>query len=140
MPDNNGPSDEILRFLATNMKGMADGVAHGKLTGRGVSLPVPTFRPTKICIICLDLFAPRRSLQQEPSKAVCRDCQGKLAEGYTACVCDMPHKPHGWAFVNFKAHPQMAGKILKVGIAQFEKIQKRFDAAQAAKQNETPPT
>jgi hypothetical protein len=137
MPDgnNNGPSEEILRFLRTNLRGMADGVARGRLTGRGVSVPVPTFRPTKICIICLGLFAPRRSAVEQPVKAVCRDCQGKLAEGLTACICDEPHKPHGWAFVNFKSNPEVAGKIVKVSIVQFARLQQKFKS----ESHEAPP-
>jgi len=122
---DNGPSDEILSFLKANMKEMADGVARGKLHGKGVSIPAPQFQPTKICVVCLGLFAPRRTSQDQPAKGVCGECRAKLTEGYTACIWD--HKRgHAYAFVHFKANPEVMGKIVNVSAQQMERLQKKF--------------
>lgn len=130
MSQNNGPSDETLQALAANLPQMAKLVANGKLTGKGKEAPRVAMRPTKACIVCRALFAPKFSVKPIEDD-LCRDCREKLEEGFTAC-CEDKKGVHRIAFVRFPHDPAARGKIILVTESQMDLIQSKYAASTPA--------
>lgn len=140
-----GPDPENLRKLAGMLPTMVAGLEEKRIGGRGT--PVPSKKPTKICIVCGIAF-DSQAVEVDPEKppmpeeGLCDGCWEKLQyeeaveDGKTirccAVVCD-----DVFSFMVSSGLGELAGKIVEVPqeqmmqVAKQHKIQKKVQAKHA---------
>lgn len=134
-PDGTGPNPETLRRLAEALPSMVKGLAKGKIGHKGQ--PVGKPQPRKVCPACgrLHDLVTRQPGEdfKLPERAVCKECQAKLDDGYIALVsiCPDPRKGHRCAFVKTEKLADKAGQIMPISDEVMDKVVAKLKAQKA---------